>query len=315
MPQHEKAQRISKCLEMAILFEVSANKPGNVNFVVGFEGTRVEHFLASAVAAAPSFEKAAKRGIAVANGKLRITDVGMGQLIKDCVADIDAWQKGGNTLLGTVMLFIPLAVAAGMTPMKGNGEFNLKQLRENIKVAVESTTAKDAVHLYKAIDIAKPSGLNGAPDLDVQDSNSKARLMKENVSLFEVFKIAAGYDDICFEWVNNYPITFDMAYPYLMEQLKSKCLNTAIIHTFLKVLSERPDTFISRKVGVEKTREVSADAGKVLQLGGVETPKGRESILLFDKKLRESGNNYNPGTTADITAAALALYTLSGYKP
>ena len=315
MPQHEKAQHISKCLEMAILFEVSANKPGNVNFVVGFEGTRVEHFLASAVAAAPSFEEAAKRGIAVANGKLRITDVGMGQLIKDCVADIDAWQKGGNTLLGTVILFVPLAVAAGMTPMKGNGEFNLQQLRENIKVAVESTTAEDAVHLYEAIDIAKPSGLNGAPDLDVKDSNSKARLMKENVSLFEVFKIAAGYDDICFEWVNNYPITFDMAYPYLMEQLKSKCLNTAIIHTFLKVLSERPDTFISRKVGVEKTREVSADAGKVLQLGGVETPKGRESILLFDKKLRESGNNYNPGTTADITAAALALCTLSGYKP
>jgi triphosphoribosyl-dephospho-CoA synthase len=139
--------------------------------------------------------------------------------------------------------------------------------------------------------------------------------MKENVSLFEVFKIAAGYDDICFEWVNNYSITFDMAYPYLMEQLKSKCLNTAIIHTFLKVLSERPDTFISRKVGVEKTREVSADAGKVLQLGGVETPKGRASILLFDKKLRESGNNCNPGTTADITAAALALCTLSGYKP
>ncbi len=315
MPQNDKAKHISKCLEMAILFEVSANKPGNVNFVVGFEGTRVEHFLASAVAAAPSFEEAAKRGIAVANGKLRISDVGLGQLIKDCVADIDAWQKGGNTLLGTVMLFIPVAVAAGMTPLKGNGEFDLQQLRENIKIAVESTTAEDAVHLYEAIGIAKPSGLNGAPDFDVNDSNSKARLMKENVSLFEVFKIAAGYDDICFEWVNNYPITFDMAYPYLMEQLKSKCLNTAIIHTFLKVLSERPDTFISRKVGVEKTREVSADAGKVLQLGGVETPKGRESILLFDKKLRESGNNYNPGTTADITATALALYTLSGYKP
>jgi triphosphoribosyl-dephospho-CoA synthase len=315
MPQHEKAKHISKCLEMAILFEVSANKPGNVSFVVGFEGTRVEHFLASAVAAAPSFEEAAKRGIAVSNGKLRITDVCMGQLIKDCVADIDAWQKGGNTLLGTVILFVPLAVAAGMTPTKGNGEFNLQQLRKNIKGAVESTTAEDAVHLYEAIDIAKPSGLNGAPDLDVNDSNSKARLIRENVSLFEVFKIAAGYDDICFEWVNNYPITFDMAYPYLMEQLKSKCLNTAIIHTFLKVLSERPDTFISRKVGVEKTREVSADAGKVLQLGGVETPKGRESILLFDKKLRESGNNYNPGTTADITAAALALCTLSRYKP
>lgn len=234
--------------------------------------------------------------------------------MKDCVADIDAWQKGGNTLLGTVILFMPIAVAAGMTPMEGNA-FNLAKLRENIKIAVESTTAEDAVNLYDAIDIAKPSGLNGAPDLDVKDSNSKARLIRENVSLFEVFKIAASYDDVCSEWVNNYPITFEVAYPYLMDQLKTKCLNSAIIHTFLKVLAERPDTFIARKIGLKKAREVSADAEKVLRLGGVETPKGKERIILFDKKLRDSGNDYNPGTTADITACALALCTLSGYRP
>jgi hypothetical protein len=38
-------------------------------------------------------------------------------------ADIEAWQKGGNTLLGTVIMFVPLAVAAGMTPTKGNFDF------------------------------------------------------------------------------------------------------------------------------------------------------------------------------------------------
>ncbi len=315
MPNCEKAKHISKCLELAILLEVSADKPGNVNFVVGFEGTRCEHFLASAVAAAPSFEEAANRGIAVSNNKLCISDVGMGQIIKKCVADINAWQKGGNTLLGTVMLFVPIAVAAGMTPTKGTFDFEIPRLRENIKLAVESTTPEDAVHLYEAIDIAKPSGLNGAPDLDVNDPNSKERLLNENVSLYQVFKIAAGYDDVCSEWVNNYPITFNLAYPYLVEQLKSRDLNTAIIHTFLKVLSEHPDTFIARKVGFEKTREISLDAEKVLELGGVETSKGRKSILKFDRKLRESGNHFNPGTTADITAAALALYTLSGYRP
>jgi triphosphoribosyl-dephospho-CoA synthase len=317
MASRDKARHISKCLEMAILFEVSANKPGNVNFVVGFEGTRVEHFLASAVAAAPSFEEAARRGIAVQSGHLKISDANMGQLMRDCVSDIDAWQKGGNTLLGTVMLFIPMAVAAGMTPMNGKGEFDLKKLRENIKLTVESSTPQDAVHLYEAIAIAKPSGLNGAPDLSVNDPKSKSRLVEENVSLFKVFQIAAGYDDICFEWVNNFPITFDMAYPYLSQQLsvKGRCLNTAIVHTFLKVLAERPDTFISRKVGLEKTSAISQDAKNVLALGGVETPKGRESILLFDKRLREYGNNYNPGTTADITAATIAVCTLSGYHP
>ncbi|MGE5637292.1 MAG: triphosphoribosyl-dephospho-CoA synthase [Chloroflexota bacterium] len=313
MPNCSKARHIAKCLETAILFEVSANKPGNVNFVVGFEGTRVEHFLASAVAAAPSFEQAARRGIEIMNEKLAINEVGIGQLIKDCVADIAAWQTGGNTLLGTVMLFIPIAMAAGMTSI-GNNVFDLTTLRRNIKLAVESTTAEDAVHVYEAIDIAKPSGLNGAPDLDVKAADSKTRLIKEDVSLFEVFKIAASYDDICFEWINNYPITFDIAYPYLMDQLKTEALNTAIIHTFLKVLAERPDTFISRKIGKAKAQEVSKEAARVLELGGVRTTQGKESIIEFDKKLRDSGNDYNPGTTADITAATLALCTLSGYR-
>jgi triphosphoribosyl-dephospho-CoA synthase len=315
MPHCEKAKHISKCLELAIMLEVSADKPGNVNLVVGFEGTRVEHFLASAVASAPFFEEAANRGIAVSNHKLRISDVGIGQIIKNCVADINAWQKGGNTLLGTVILFAPLAVAAGMTPTKGNFVFEIPRLRENVKLAVESTTPEDAVHLYEAIDIAKPSGLNGAPDLDVHDPHSKERILKGNVSLYQVFKIAAGYDDVCSEWVNNYPITFNLAYPYLMEQLKSRDLNTAIIHTFLKVLSEHPDTFIARKVGFKKASEISLDAKKVLQLGGMETSKGKKNTIDFDRKLRESGNLFNPGTTADITAAALALCTLSGYKP
>jgi triphosphoribosyl-dephospho-CoA synthase len=315
MPNREKARYISRCLELAMLLEVSAAKPGNVNLTAGFEGTRVEHFLASAVAAEFWFEEAARRGIAVHDKKLGVNAVGMGRIIKECTADINAWQKGGNTLLGTVMLFVPIAVAAGMTPTEENFGFDFHRLRENLKLAVESTTAEDAVHLYEAIDAAKPSGLGGAPDLDVTDPASKTRILKENVSLYEVFKIAAGYDDICSEWVNNYPITFDLAYPYLTAQLKRGDLNTAVVHTFLKVLSEHPDTFIARKVGAEKARKVSLDAKKVLELGGLKTPEGRKNILEFDRRLRESGNLLNPGTTADITAAALALCTLDGYRP
>ena len=309
-----KAKHISKCLQMAVLFEVSANKPGNVNLVVGFEGTRVEHFLASAVAAAPIFEEAARRGIALAEGKSKMSKVGVGQLIKECVADIAAWQKGGNTLLGTVILFVPIAVAAGLTPIKGD-VFDLVALRENIQLVVESTTASDAVKLYEAIDIANPSGLNGAPDLDVKNANSKTRLIEENISLLKVFKIAAGYDDVCYEWVNNYPITFDLGYPYLLQQLKINNLNVAIVNTFLEILSERPDTFISRKIGHAKASEVSEDARRVLELGGAGTIQGKEGLKNFDKKLRDSGNDYNPGTTADITAATLALCILGGYRP
>ena len=315
MPKREKEKHISRCLELAMLLEVSAAKPGNVTFAIGFEGTRVEHFLASAVAASDWFEEAARRGIAVHGKTLTLKGIGMGQIIKECAADISTWQKGGNTLLGTVMLLVPIAVAAGMTPTGKNFIFDFSRLRANLRLAVESTTAEDAVRLYEAINVAKPSGLGDAPDLDVTDHASKARLFEDEISLFEVFKIAAGYDDICSEWVRNYPITFDLAYPYLAARLERGDLNRAVIQTFLKILSEHPDTFIARKAGVEKAREVTSEAKKILELGGLETSEGRESVLKLDSKLRESGNLLNPGTTADLTAAALALCTLSGYRP
>lgn len=315
MPKFDKAKHISKCLQTAILFEVTTNKPGNVTPSAGFKGTRIEHFLASAVAASSSFEEAAKWGIAVPEGKLPISQVGIGELIRDCVSEIDAWQKGGNTLLGTIMLFIPLAVAAGMTPVDNQGKFNLQELRENLKLATESTTAQDAVYLYEAIDIAQPSGLNEAPDLDVKDSESKQRLIEENVTLLEVLKLGKSYDDVSYEWATNFALTFDLAYPYLNRHLKTHDLNDAVVLGFLKILSERPDTFIARKAGLLKARQVSEEAKAVLKLGGPETPQGKSAVAELDRKLRKQGNSLNPGTTADLTAAALALCTLSGYRP
>ncbi len=311
----EKAQYISRCLQLAIVLEVSADKPGNVNFTAHFEGTHVEHFLASAVAAGPSFQEAAERGIQIAKGERPISEAGLGELIKFGVKDIMAWQHGGNTILGTVMLFAPIAVAAGMTPTGENFRMDFTFLRKNIEAVIRATTAMDSVNLYEAIDIAMPSGLNKAPDLSVSDPNSKQRLIKENVTLYKVFDIAKDYDDICSEWIRNYPITFRLAYPYMTEQLAKVGENTAIVNAFLKILSEHPDTFIARKAGIEKAKEVSEQAKKVLAMGGAATEEGKAALAEFDRSLREAGNHYNPGTTADITAATLALCTLSGYRP
>jgi len=311
----EKPRHIAQCLELAILLEVSANKPGNVNLTSSFEGTTCQHFLASAVASASSFQEAAYRGMLVAAGKLDVGDVGLGNLIKTCTREVNDWQGGGNTILGTIMLFIPLAVAAGMVPYSKHNELDLVFLRRNIDLLVKSTGAWDSVHLYEAIGIANPNGLNKTNELDVNDSLSKERLIKENITLFDVFRLATNWDDICYEWVNNYTLTFDFAYPYLIEQLRSKSLNTAVVHTFLKILSERPDSFIVRKLGKKTAQNVSAEAKTVLEVGGMDTAEGRKSLKAFDKRLREQKNKCNPGTTADLTASALALCTLKGYRP
>ena len=101
------------------MLEVSAKNQATSTSPSSFEGTICQHFLASAVAAGPSFQEAAYRGTSVAEKKLGIGEVGLGQLIKNCASDVNAWQRGGNTILGTIMLFVPIAVAAGMTPGKG----------------------------------------------------------------------------------------------------------------------------------------------------------------------------------------------------
>ena len=50
--------------------------------------------------------------------------------------DVAAWQKGGNTILGTVMLFVPIAVAAGITPVKEEFVFDFSKMRKNIDLVL-----------------------------------------------------------------------------------------------------------------------------------------------------------------------------------
>jgi len=309
----DKAKHVSQCLQLAILLEAGAHKPGNVSVVTNFEKTRYEHFLASAVAVGPSFEAAAKEGTEIGEGRVPVANAGVGQVIKNSVTVVNAWQHGGNTLLGTIILLSPLAIAAGMI---STAAFKISELRKNVRLVVESTTPEDAVNVYDAIRIANPAGLGKAPDLDLYDPASTRKILEERISLYRVFKIAEKYDTVCSEWVNNYPITFGVAYLTLTEQIEHKRdLSTAIIQTFLKILGEYPDTFIARKTGMEKAREVSLEAKEILNLGGLATVEGKKRLDRFDRELRRQSNLLNPGTTADIVCAALALCVLGGYRP
>ena len=313
IPLTEKADHISRCLELAILLEVSGYpKPGNVHRTADFPETRYEHFLASAVAITPSFKRAAEQGIRVSRGEIGLSEVGIGYVIKDAVDRMLGSQGGGNTLLGAIILLAPIAAAAGMLPNR----FSLSKLRKNIKVVVESTTSEDAVDVYDAIALVNPGGLNKSKKLDVTDPASKKRIMEDRVTLLDTFEIASSYDSIASEWAHNYPITFDLGYPYFVRQLEETGdINTATVHAFMKILAEVPDTFISRKVGQAKAESISAEAGRVLKEGGLTTALGRNLIQNLDSKLRDPEHDLSPGTTADITEAVLALNNLNGYKP
>jgi len=242
----QTSEHISGCLQLAVLLEVSAYpKPGNIHRTTDFQETRYEHFLASAVAVLPHFRFAAEQGVRVSVGRIEPGEVGIGTTIKNAVVSVSEWQNGGNTLLGSIILLSPIAAAAGMT--FAQGPFSLNKLRQGIKLVVESSTPADAVALYDAIGTAKPGGLSRAPQLDVTDPASRKKILEDNVTLFDVFQIASEYDSIASEWVDNYSVTFDLGYPYFTQQLhETKDINTATVHTFLKILSEVPDTLIAK---------------------------------------------------------------------
>ncbi|MGD8506249.1 MAG: triphosphoribosyl-dephospho-CoA synthase [Candidatus Bathyarchaeota archaeon] len=309
------AEYVSECLQLAILLEVSAYpKPGNVHRTADFQDTRYEHFLASAVALMPSFRNAAQRGVLLAQGKINFDELEVGKAIRDSVEQVKTWQSGGNTLLGTIILLAPIATAAGVTLTEK--PLSISRLRKTIDLVTKSTTPMDAVNVYEAISIAKPGGLGEAPKLDATDPSSKEEILREKVTLYDVFKISSSWDSISSEWVNNYLITFDIGYPHFAEVLKeTNDVNVAAVHTFLKILSETPDTLIARKLGSAKANEVSVQARQVLDTGALTTQKGRSKLFQFDSKLQDPKHRLNPGTTADLTATVLAVAVLNGYRP
>jgi len=131
-----------------------------------------------------------------------------------------------------------------------------------------------------------------------------------------VFKIASTYDSIASEWIHNYRLTFDLGNPYFHHQIEyTKDINIATVHTFLKILSEVPDTFIARKIGLANAKKISVKAKTVLDKGGLTTMTGKTLLWKLDKELRDESNELNPGTTADITEAVLAINILRGYRP
>ena len=98
----EKSDRVAQCAVLAMLFELSSSpKPGNVDRCHDFSDIGFHHFLTSAVSAYPVFRKAA-RG-----------EGSPGSLILEGVQAWEDWNLSSNTHFGSLVLMIPLAVAAG----------------------------------------------------------------------------------------------------------------------------------------------------------------------------------------------------------
>ena len=310
------ADIVGGCASLAALLEVSAYpKPGNVHRVRDFPDTKYEHFLASSVSLGPKMQYIAEKSHRINKGSRDWSELRIGESIQTAVNDMMKWQSGGNVHLGIILLFSPLAAAAGS--VMDENQVDLDELRKSLYTIIEGATPQDSVNIYRAIDVAMSAeNLGAVEQLDVTDTSSLDIILEEEITPLDIFNECGGMDTICSEWITGFKVTFTEGYPFLRERLDEGAnINGATVDTFINILSEHPDSLIKRKRGIEEASAVSEKAKTIIQTGGASSEVGMKMIYELDDELRKENGSLNPGTTADLTAASLFLLLLSGWRP
>jgi triphosphoribosyl-dephospho-CoA synthase len=272
--------RIAAAATLACALEVCAEKVGNVTPTRAFADARFDDFALSAQAL----------GAAIADA----TPGRIGRAVYRAVA-ATARVATSNTNLGMALLFAPLAAAA-----RARGG---RSLRPQLARVLRTLSVDDARWAYRAIRLARPGGLGRQPVADV------AR--PPVVTLREAMRLAARHDAIAAEYTRGFPVTLDLALAELRRGRRQGLdLLHAVAQAHLAVMARVPDTLIARKAGAAESVRVAARAREVMRAGGLATAKGVAAARRLDADLRRDGNRRNPGTSADLVAAALFVWLL-----
>ena len=251
----------------ACILEASAPKPGNVHPGAEFPDLAHADLVAAAVAIAPVFERA--------------TEAPLGRTILAAVTASAAVTRS-NANLGIVLAIAPLAAAAATNS-------------EAVTAVLTRLGPADAADVWRAIALARPGGLGAS---DRHDLGGPAP-----DDLLEAMRAAAHRDQIARLWATGFADLYRGPVADLRDELAAgRPLEDAIVRAHLRQLAREPDTLIDRRHGGPTATEVSRRAAAVLDAG----PEWRAAAAEFDRSLR-SPRRVNPGTTADLVAAALYI--------
>ncbi|MFB6172052.1 MAG: triphosphoribosyl-dephospho-CoA synthase [Haloarculaceae archaeon] len=264
---------VAQNAQLALLLEVTGTpKPGNVDRHHDYPDLRFEHFLAGAVGARPGLERAA------AGGRV-------GLAFERAVAGM-ADQRGGNAQFGALLAIAPLVRAAAAGDLSPDGA----------AAVVDATTVQDACDFYVAfehVDVAVEDPPPGLGPLDVRyGADAIPAIRERDLTLADVMKMSAPGDGVAAEWDAGFPRTFRAADRLL--SLAGPVPDRAA-RVFLELLAEEPDTFVETRADEATAEEVTRRAAAAL--AGEEDPADLADELV--------DRDVNPGTTADLTAAAL----------
>ncbi|MDR0768158.1 MAG: triphosphoribosyl-dephospho-CoA synthase [Methanosarcinales archaeon] len=326
MVQIPFSEEIASAAALSMVLEAASYpKPGNVHRLQDFKDTSFEHFLASALSVQSVFMKSAESSPETGPPEF-------GPLFYEAVFKSQFMQSGGNTHFGTLILLLPLSIAAGYICSNDEKcERNKKTGKAVILKAAEicrTTTSKDAVCFYKAyntlsVPVQKTEKGEADYELDLTNTAAIEKIRIENIPLFDLMAMGAKRDMIAAEWVNGFEKSEKFARKLqknkaYFEENPKKCfgsiMNSAVVYTFLELMSLYPDTFIAAKYNEETALEVQKEASKIMKKlkKSKNLKKMIPEIQKLDEKLQKE--RINPGSLADITAAGIFISILEGLK-
>jgi triphosphoribosyl-dephospho-CoA synthase len=264
---------VGQCATLACLLEATAPKVGNVHRGADFDDLTFCDFAVSGVAIAQAMEAAAERGV----GRTVLNAIAATRGVVDT-----------NTNLGIVLLLAPLAAVPRDQPLT----------MASVKGVLTGLTPDDCRLVYEAIRLAQPGGLGKTAEMDVRNDPPQC--------LLDAMRAAADRDLVARQYAEDFALVLGETLPSLVAgRQRGWSLTDAIIHTHLQLLAQSADSLIVRKVGAEFANQVSAIARQVLEAGSPGDEAYFAAVADFDFWLRADGNRRNPGTTADLLAAAL----------
>jgi triphosphoribosyl-dephospho-CoA synthase len=201
-----------------------------------------------------------------------------------------------NTNLGSLLLIAPLAAVPPD-----------KSISEGIHAVLESLDASDTRAVYEAIRLAAAGGLG---------RNDKADVFEEappELTPVSAMRLAANRDLVARQYINDFADVLTGTATWIENGLSlGRGLEEAIIYAHLRQIASSPDSLIQRKCGPAVAQEATAMAAAVMKSGSPGDLSYEKSVSEFDRWLRADGHRRNPGTTADLIAAALFVLLREG---
>ena len=265
---------------LACQLEVTAAKPGNVHRAADFEDVTLNDFLSSGIALGSAIDAQPAAGET-------------GDMILSA-AQATRWITQTNTNLGMILLICPLA--------------KLLQRRQpitcqSIAAVIESLRGDQSRVVYEAIVLARPGGMGESQQMDVNDPNGAPE------SLLTAMQSTAQSDMIAKQYVSGFEEVTQFVLPAIEEgQQRFKKLSWGIVYAHVKTMAQFPDSLIARKLGDVAAQKSATIATQCLeQLTDQDDDDFWSAVGDLDFWLRSDGHRRNPGTTADMIAAALFI--------